>query len=103
MFTNMSFRGAYCAMVTISLLNLPLELPPEAEARKYGLRTFLDGLPEYLSRCEFEKYATMTTLTKWQVKHMKADCPESRVLQRPMVHMHSVCWPVCVSWVNRRI
>lgn len=39
-------------MVTISLLNLPLELPPEAEARKYGLRTFLDGLPEYLSRCE---------------------------------------------------
>ncbi|KAF3393102.1 Protein farnesyltransferase subunit beta [Talaromyces pinophilus] len=53
-------RGAYCAMVTISLLNLPLELPPEAEARKYGLRTFLDGLPEYLSRCEFEKHATTT-------------------------------------------
>lgn len=52
-------RGAYCAMVAISLLNLPLELPPEAEARKYGLRTFLDGLPEYLSRCELEKYATM--------------------------------------------
>ncbi|OKL59978.1 hypothetical protein UA08_04797 [Talaromyces atroroseus] len=45
-------RGAYCAIVTISLLNLPLELPQEAEARKYGLRTFLDGLPEYLSRCQ---------------------------------------------------
>lgn len=54
-YTNICIRGAYCAMVTISLLNLPLELPPEAEVRKHGLRTFLDGLPEYLSRCEFEK------------------------------------------------
>ncbi|KAH8697720.1 CaaX farnesyltransferase beta subunit Ram1 [Talaromyces proteolyticus] len=45
-------RGAYCAMVIISLLNLPLDLPPEAEARQHGLRTFVSGLPEYLSRCE---------------------------------------------------
>ena len=47
-----SHRGAYCAMVIIALLNLPLELPQDAEARKYGFNTFLDGLPEYLSRCE---------------------------------------------------
>ncbi|KAK2768516.1 CAAX farnesyltransferase (FTase) subunit beta [Arachnomyces sp. PD_36] len=45
-------RGAYCAMVIIALLDLPLELPPEAEARKFGFNTFLDGLPEYLSRCQ---------------------------------------------------
>lgn len=44
-------RGAYCAMVIISLLNLPLTLPPEAKAREHGLQTFTDGLTEYLSRC----------------------------------------------------
>ncbi|KAL5343705.1 terpenoid cyclases/protein prenyltransferase alpha-alpha toroid [Aspergillus crustosus] len=45
-------RGAYCAMVIISLLDLPLTLPPEATARNYGLQTFADGLSSYLSRCQ---------------------------------------------------
>ncbi|KAL4803680.1 terpenoid cyclases/protein prenyltransferase alpha-alpha toroid [Aspergillus unguis] len=45
-------RGAYCAMVLISLLNLPLTLPPGAKAREHGLETFTDGLSEYLSRCQ---------------------------------------------------
>jgi protein farnesyltransferase subunit beta len=45
-------RGAYCAMVVHALLDLPLALPPEAEARQNGLETFTDGLPEYLSRCQ---------------------------------------------------
>ena len=45
-------RGAYCSMVMISLLSLPLELPPDAPARAEGLATFVDGLPEYLSRCQ---------------------------------------------------
>ncbi|PYH96834.1 beta subunit of farnesyltransferase [Aspergillus ellipticus CBS 707.79] len=45
-------RGAYCAMVIISLLDLPLTLPPDAEARKYGLETFTSGLSDYLARCQ---------------------------------------------------
>jgi len=45
-------RGAYCALVIISLLNLPLELPQSARARESGLSTFRDGLGEYLSRCQ---------------------------------------------------
>lgn len=45
-------RGAYCSMVIISLLALPLELPPNAPTRTNGFITFLDGLPEYLSRCQ---------------------------------------------------
>ncbi|OJJ44076.1 hypothetical protein ASPZODRAFT_135526 [Penicilliopsis zonata CBS 506.65] len=45
-------RGAYCAMVIISLLDLPLTLPPDAEARKHGVETFTSGLAEYLSRCQ---------------------------------------------------
>lgn len=38
-------------MVIISLLDLPADLPPDAEARQYGLEKFTSGLPEYLSRC----------------------------------------------------
>ncbi|KAL2835143.1 terpenoid cyclases/protein prenyltransferase alpha-alpha toroid [Aspergillus cavernicola] len=45
-------RGAYCAMVMLSLLDLPLTLPPEAKAREHGLETFTSGLSEYLSRCQ---------------------------------------------------
>lgn len=43
--------GAYCSMTIISLLALPLELPPNAPTRAHGFTSFLDGLPEYLSRC----------------------------------------------------
>ncbi|KAK2786977.1 CAAX farnesyltransferase (FTase) subunit beta [Onygenales sp. PD_12] len=45
-------RGAYCAMVMVALLELPLELPPDSPARQAGLDTFTSGLPEYLSRCQ---------------------------------------------------
>lgn len=45
-------RGAYCAMIVIALLNLPIELPPDAPARAAGLETFLDGLGEWISRCQ---------------------------------------------------
>lgn len=38
-------------MVIISLLDLPVDLPPDAEARQYGLDKFTSGLPKYLSRC----------------------------------------------------
>jgi protein farnesyltransferase subunit beta len=39
-------------MVIISLLDLPLDLPPQAEVKRHGLQTFLSGLSEYLSRCK---------------------------------------------------
>ncbi|PKY02673.1 CaaX farnesyltransferase beta subunit Ram1 [Aspergillus campestris IBT 28561] len=45
-------RGAYCAMVIISLLDLPLDLPAESAARQHGRETFTSGLAEYLSRCQ---------------------------------------------------
>ena len=46
-------RGAYSAMLMISLLALPLELPPHAPSRSNGFNLFSDGLPEYLSRCAY--------------------------------------------------
>ena len=45
-------RGAFCALVVLSLLNLPIELPPDAPARAEGMTTFLDGLGEWVSRCQ---------------------------------------------------
>ncbi len=45
-------RGSYCALVAISLLNLPLSLPPDAPARAAGLESFMDGLGEYISHCQ---------------------------------------------------
>ncbi|KAF2215507.1 hypothetical protein CERZMDRAFT_65782 [Cercospora zeae-maydis SCOH1-5] len=45
-------RGAYCAMTAITLLNLPLELPPDAPARKAGLTSFLDNLGDWIGRCQ---------------------------------------------------
>ncbi len=47
-------RGAYCSMTIISLLKLPLELPPSAPIKGNGLASFADNLPEYLSRCMLE-------------------------------------------------
>lgn len=45
-------RGAYCAMTAICLLNLPLELPSDAPARKDGLETFTDRLGEWVGKCQ---------------------------------------------------
>lgn len=56
-------RGAYCSMTMLSLLALPLELPPNAPARAKGLCTFLDGLPEYLSRCPYRPIPQEAMLT----------------------------------------
>jgi protein farnesyltransferase subunit beta len=45
-------RGAYCALIILSLLSLPMDLPPDAPARAAGLSTFVDGLGSYISRCQ---------------------------------------------------
>jgi protein farnesyltransferase subunit beta len=45
-------RGTYCALVILSLLNLPMELPHDAPSRAAGFMTFNDGVGEYISRCQ---------------------------------------------------
>lgn len=45
-------RGAFCAVVVLSLLNLPLDLPPDAPARLGGRTTFTDGLADWVARCQ---------------------------------------------------
>lgn len=45
-------RGAFCAMVVLSLTNLPLELPPDAPVRKQGFTSFTDGLGDWISKCQ---------------------------------------------------
>lgn len=45
-------RGAYCALVAITLLDLPWELPESSPARRSGLGDFRDKVGPYLSRCQ---------------------------------------------------
>ncbi|CEI60981.1 unnamed protein product [Fusarium venenatum] len=45
-------RGAYCAAVIISLLNLPLELPQDSPARSAGHTGLFAGLADYVHRCQ---------------------------------------------------
>ncbi|KAH8668065.1 terpenoid cyclases/protein prenyltransferase alpha-alpha toroid [Tricladium varicosporioides] len=45
-------RGAYCAMVILSLLDLPLELPRESPAWSPDSASFLSGLAEWVARCQ---------------------------------------------------
>jgi protein farnesyltransferase subunit beta len=45
-------RGAYCASVIISLLDLPLTLPSDSPGRKTETGTFFTGLPEWIGRCQ---------------------------------------------------
>ncbi|PNS20901.1 Protein farnesyltransferase subunit beta [Sphaceloma murrayae] len=45
-------RGAYCTMTIVALLNLPLDLPADAPARRQGRTTFTDGLGEWVGRCQ---------------------------------------------------
>ncbi|KAL9623735.1 MAG: hypothetical protein Q9160_001965 [Pyrenula sp. 1 TL-2023] len=46
-------RGAYIAMVCIALLDLPLNLAEDCDARrKHGMRYLTDGLGEWVGRCQ---------------------------------------------------
>lgn len=69
--TNIA-RGAYCSMVMVSLLSLPLELPPNSKAMVKGDETFMTGVPEYLSRC-----------TVFTLRALETRLPTDRVQVRP--------------------
>lgn len=49
--TRSHYRGAYCASVVISLLNIPRTLSPSSPARSAGHTNLFDGLPEWIQRC----------------------------------------------------
>lgn len=45
-------RGAYCATVIISLLNLPLDLSSDSPARSAGLTDLFTGTADYVRKCQ---------------------------------------------------
>ncbi|KAI1155144.1 terpenoid cyclases/Protein prenyltransferase [Nemania diffusa] len=45
-------RGAYCAVVLITLLQLPLEMALDSSPSESGLGNFFSGLTDYVSRCQ---------------------------------------------------
>ena len=82
-------------MVIISLLALPLELPPNAPARAHGFTSFLDGLPEYLSRCTISPTKNCQYSSScFQVKPTRAVYLLSHRVKL-MAHMRSVYLRVC--------
>ncbi|KAL1847644.1 CAAX farnesyltransferase (FTase) subunit beta [Diaporthe australafricana] len=49
---EVDIRGAYCAAVVVSLLNLPTDLTPESPAWTPDHATLFTNLPEYVQRCQ---------------------------------------------------
>lgn len=93
-------RGAYCAAVIITLLNLPLELSSESPAKALGLNTLLDKLPEWVARCKSILTGTGRALANnSKVRLLKAAYPVD-LMRKPMGRMHSVRWHVCASSGN---
>lgn len=78
-------------MVMISLLKLPLSLPPDAPARQAGLESFVDGLPEYFSRCQSSYRYDDALLTEVQARPTKGESQELHKL-RLMGPTLSVRW-----------
>ncbi|KAI9931287.1 hypothetical protein ASPWEDRAFT_47477 [Aspergillus wentii DTO 134E9] len=97
-------RGAYCAMVIISLLDLPLTLPPEAEARRYGLESFASGLPEYLSRCQtFEGGISGSPGAEAHGAYAFCALACLCILDRPEVTLpRYMNFPLLLSWLSAR-
>lgn len=95
MINTYEYRGAYCTMTMIVLLAIPLELPPNAPARARGFTSFLDGLPEYLSRCTF------SCSKLWAIYLSRNQAKRSKVVYlvphklKLMAHMCSVYLHVC--------
>lgn len=92
-------------MVIISLLDLPLELPPDSPARRHGLSKFTSSLPEYLSRCKnccHHSFVPLMTITHEKAKRLKVVFLKSQEMKL-MVHMPTVFWHVCQYWANQKI
>ncbi|KUI53568.1 Protein farnesyltransferase subunit beta [Cytospora mali] len=49
---EVDIRGAYCAAVIISLLNIPLDLTPDSPAWSPEHPTLFTKLPDYVQRCQ---------------------------------------------------
>ena len=55
-------RGAYCAAVVVSLLNLPTDLTPESPAWTPDHPTLFTKLPEYVQRCMYTQVPPRSAL-----------------------------------------
>jgi hypothetical protein len=98
-------RGAYCAAVTISLLNLPLDLPSDSPACAAGHTGLFSGLGEWIRRCESPSWAPLFRARdasrhspSEKPRHTKGVCPPSQD-SRPTVHMRFALWDVYLSLI----
>lgn len=92
-----SSRGAYCAAVTISLLNIPLDLPTDSAAYSAGHTDLLSGLGEWISRCEY-LLAPLRSCTSHS--HLRGQTYEGGVSAKPGTEAHGAyafCALGCLS------
>ena len=87
--------GAYCAVVIISLLNIPLELPSDSPAKSRETNTLLTGIPEYVRRCK-------SVLCYFQIstKYKTGQTYEGGISSRPDGEAHGAyafCGLACLS------
>lgn len=91
-------RGAYCAAVIVSLLNLPMDLKPESPAWTSDHPTLFTKLADYVQRCMYLPSISKVFLPLGkaapnpppppQAKPSKEEYRLTRTL-RHMVHMRS--------------
>ncbi|OAL72016.1 hypothetical protein A7D00_4048 [Trichophyton violaceum] len=96
-------RGAYCAMVMIALLDLPLELPLDAPARKAGLSLFTSGLPEYLARCQtYEGGFSGSPGTEAHGAYTYCAVACLCIMGHPRTMLRYIDLPSLISWLSAR-
>lgn len=98
-------RGAYCAAVIISLLNIPLSLSPDSPACAAGHTGLFSGLGEWVRRCKsFAPEPPLScpclTAANVQARRTKEACRQSRA-SRPTGRMPFVPWAASRSWTPR--
>ncbi|KAM0439805.1 hypothetical protein ACHAPT_000902 [Fusarium lateritium] len=101
-------RGAYCAAVIISLLNIPLELSQDSPARSAGHTGLFTGLADYVRQyliAPFSSYLDVPLLISWLSSRQYA--PEggfsgrtNKLVDGCYSHWVGGCWPLIEAALN---
>jgi len=99
-------RGAYCAAVIVTLLNLPLDLSTDSPAWTPERPTLFTGLADYVRRCKScfspgclipRPHARAHPI---KARRSRVEYRESRMVKR-MERMRSARWAASPSWTLR--
>jgi protein farnesyltransferase subunit beta len=96
-------RGAYCAMVVISLLDLPNDLPTPIDANGEILSTFQDGLEDYLAKCQtFEGGISGAPGNEAHGAYAFCAIACLCLMNEQQKALQCLHWPSLLSWLSSR-